>query len=70
MSEATALLSAAEMAETDRLTVLAGTYVSRLMEIASRGVARAFMERWSACRVTVLFRPGNHGGDGFAAGPA
>ncbi len=67
MNDATALLSAVEMAEVDRLTVVAGTSVARLMENAGRGVAQAIMQRWSARRIAVLCGPGNNGGDGFAA---
>jgi NAD(P)H-hydrate epimerase len=67
VNDATALLSTAEMAEVDRLTVLAGTSVSQLMANAGREVAQAIMRRWSARRVAVLCGPGNNGGDGFAA---
>jgi len=67
MNDTTALLSALEMAEADRLTVAAGTSASRLMENAGRGVARAIMQRWSARRIAVLCGAGNSGGDGFAA---
>ncbi len=64
---ATALLDAREMAEADRLTVVAGSAVGELMERAGRGVAREVVQRWSARRVTVLCGPGNNGGDGFVA---
>jgi len=67
MNDTSALLSALEMAEADRLTVAAGTPTSRLMENAGRGVAQAIMQRWSARRIAVLCGPGNNGGDGFAA---
>jgi ADP-dependent NAD(P)H-hydrate dehydratase / NAD(P)H-hydrate epimerase len=67
MNGATALLSTLEMAEADRLTVAAGTSVSRLMENAGRGVAQAILQRWPARRIAVLCGPGNNGGDGFAA---
>jgi NAD(P)H-hydrate epimerase len=67
MNGATALLDAREMGEADRLTVVAGTSVSRLMENAGAGVAGEVMRRWSARRVTVLCGPGNNGGDGFVA---
>ncbi len=62
MNDATALLNALEMAEVDRLTVVAGTSVARLMENAGRGVAQAIMQRWSARRIAVLCGPGNNGG--------
>ena len=67
MNDTSALLSALEMAEADRLTVVAGTPTSHLMENAGRGVAQAIMQRWSARRIAVLCGPGNNGGDGFAA---
>jgi NAD(P)H-hydrate epimerase len=67
MNFATALLDAREMGEADRLTVVAGTSVSALMENAGRGAAQEVMLRWSARRVTVLCGPGNNGGDGIVA---
>jgi NAD(P)H-hydrate epimerase len=67
MNFATALLNAREMGEADRLTVVAGTSVSQLMENAGRGVAQEIVRRWSARRVTVLCGPGNNGGDGLVA---
>jgi NAD(P)H-hydrate epimerase len=67
LNRATALLDAREMGEADRLTVIAGTSVSALMENAGRGVAQAVVQRWSARRVSVLCGPGNNGGDGFVA---
>jgi NAD(P)H-hydrate epimerase len=67
MNFATALLDAHDMGEADRLTVVAGTSVSALMENAGRGVAQAVVQRWSQRRVTVLCGPGNNGGDGFVA---
>jgi NAD(P)H-hydrate epimerase len=67
MNFATALLTASEMGEADRLTVEAGTSVAKLMENAGRGVAEEISRRWSARRVTVLCGPGNNGGDGFVA---
>ncbi len=65
MNFATALLDAHDMSEADRLTVLAGTSVSRLMENAGGGVVKEVVKRWSARPVTVLCGPGNNGGDGF-----
>ena len=67
MNLATALLDSGEMSEADRLTVVAGSSVSQLMENAGRGVAEEVKRRWSARRVTVLCGPGNNGGDGFVA---
>jgi NAD(P)H-hydrate epimerase len=61
----TALLTAREMGEADRLTVIAGTSVSQLMQNAGRGVAHEVIRRWSPRRVTVLCGPGNNGGDAF-----
>jgi NAD(P)H-hydrate epimerase len=61
------LLDARQMSEADRLTVLAGTSVSRLMDNAGRGVAEEVVQRWSPRPVTVLCGPGNNGGDGFVA---
>ncbi len=67
MRLASALLDARQMSEADRLTVLAGTSVSRLMDNAGRGVAEEVVQRWSPRPVTVLCGPGNNGGDGFVA---
>jgi NAD(P)H-hydrate epimerase len=67
MDFATALLNTGQMGEADRLTVLAGSSVSLLMENAGRGVADEVVRRWSPRRVTVLCGPGNNGGDGIVA---
>jgi NAD(P)H-hydrate epimerase len=67
MNFATALLTAREMGEADRLTVDAGTSVSQLMDNAGRRVAEEIVRRWTPRRVTVLCGPGNNGGDGFVA---
>jgi ADP-dependent NAD(P)H-hydrate dehydratase / NAD(P)H-hydrate epimerase len=62
------ILSNAEMAEADRLTIAGGTAGITLMENAGKAVAQAVSGRQSAGgRVIVLAGPGNNGGDGFVA---
>ncbi len=63
------LLTTAEMAEADRLTIAAGTPGIELMENAGRAVADAVARRQSAAarRSSVVAGPGNNGGDGFVA---
>jgi hydroxyethylthiazole kinase-like uncharacterized protein yjeF len=62
------ILSTAEMAEADRLTIAGGTAGRVLMENAGKAVAQAVAGRQGAGgRVVVLAGPGNNGGDGFVA---
>jgi ADP-dependent NAD(P)H-hydrate dehydratase / NAD(P)H-hydrate epimerase len=59
------LLTTAEMAEADRLTIAAGTPGIELMENAGRAVADAVGRLAPGTRVVVVAGPGNNGGDGF-----
>src|ERR1051326_8304121 len=62
------LLSNAEMAEADRLTIAGGIAGLMLMENAGSAIAQAVAARQSpGSRVVVLAGPGNNGGDGFVA---
>lgn len=61
------LLSTAEMARADQLTIAAGTPGLVLMERAGAAVAERAMRLRSHGRVLVLAGPGNNGGDGYVA---
>jgi hydroxyethylthiazole kinase-like uncharacterized protein yjeF len=61
------LLTTAEMAEADRLTIAGGTHGIELMENAGRAIADAASRVSLGRRVVVVAGPGNNGGDGFVA---
>ncbi len=61
------LLTTAEMAEADRLTIAGGTAGIALMENAGRAVADVAGRLLQGRGVVVVAGPGNNGGDGFVA---
>jgi hydroxyethylthiazole kinase-like uncharacterized protein yjeF len=62
------LLTTAEMAQADRLTIAGGMAGSELMENAGRAVADSVSSRHPpGTRIVVVSGPGNNGGDGFVA---
>jgi len=65
-----AVLSVAQMAEADRLTMAAGTPGILLMQRAGEAVAREIERRFTPRPVSVLCGPGNNGGDGFVLATA
>lgn len=61
------LLTNAEMAQADRLTIADGMAGIELMESAGRAVADAAGTLLQGRRVVIVAGPGNNGGDGFVA---
>src|SRR4051812_14874699 len=63
------LLTSAEMAEADRLTIAGGVAGTTLMENAGRAVADVVAQRPVGSRVVIVAGPGNNGGDGVVSAP-
>ncbi|KAA8562954.1 Bifunctional NAD(P)H-hydrate repair enzyme Nnr [Pseudomonas extremaustralis] len=59
------LLTVSQMAEADRLSVVAGVSSFALMSNAGAAVAHEIQRRWTPRPLVVLCGPGNNGGDGF-----
>jgi hydroxyethylthiazole kinase-like uncharacterized protein yjeF len=66
----TELLSVAQMARADRLTMDAGTPGHALMKNAGLAVAREITRRFTPRPTLILCGPGNNGGDGFVVAAA
>lgn len=64
-SRQTSVLTIRQMAEADRLSVVAGVSSFELMANAGAAVAHQIERRWAPRAVVVLCGPGNNGGDGF-----
>lgn len=59
------LVTNAQMAEADRITIESGVAGFTLMQNAGQAVADIIIERVQPCKTLVLCGPGNNGGDGF-----